>query len=87
MWVHILSFLSRLLKRTKKIHICCSATFLFSVQNQNNLLISNGYSYVPEYKYNDLIKKFIQGCEESGIKLNWKIVLLLMTVVAVGYIC
>jgi len=43
-----------------------------SYSNQNNLLISNGYSYIPEYKYNDLIKKFIQGCEESNIKLDWE---------------
>lgn len=41
--------------------------------NQNNLLISNGYSYVPEYKYIDLIKKFIQGCEQNNLKLYWEI--------------
>lgn len=44
-----------------------------SYSNQNNILISNGYSYIPEYKYNDLIKKFIQGCEEFNIKLDWEV--------------
>jgi hypothetical protein len=50
-----------------------TTTNQISYSNQNNLLISNGYSYIPEYKYNDLIKKFIQGCEESNLKLNWTV--------------
>lgn len=40
--------------------------------NQESLLVSNGFTYIPEYKYNDLRKKFIIGCEKSGIKLNPK---------------
>lgn len=41
-------------------------------QNQNQLLISNGFAYIPDYKYDDLRKKFISGCEKSGLKLNWE---------------
>lgn len=41
--------------------------------NQNNLLILNGFAYVPEYKYKELKKKFIIGCEKSNLKLNWEL--------------
>ena len=34
--------------------------------SQTKLLVSNGYAYVPEYKYKDLRKKFIVGCESTG---------------------
>lgn len=40
--------------------------------NQESLLVANGFTYIPEYKYNDLRKKFIAGCEKSDIKLNPK---------------
>lgn len=41
--------------------------------NQTQILISNGFSYIPEYKYKDLKKKFIIGCEKSNLKLNWEL--------------
>lgn len=40
---------------------------------QNTLLVKNGYAYVPDYKYKDLIKKFVKGCEEANLLLNWKL--------------
>lgn len=41
--------------------------------NQTQILISNGFAYIPEYKYKDLKKKFICGCEKSNLKLNWQL--------------
>ena len=41
--------------------------------NQTQILISNGFSYIPEYKYKELKKKFIIGCEKSNLKLNWEL--------------
>jgi hypothetical protein len=47
--------------------------------SQTKLLVSNGYAYVPEYKYKDLRKKFIVGCEStcesespSKLILDWE---------------
>jgi hypothetical protein len=42
-------------------------------KNQNEILIKNGYNYVPDYKYPDLQKKFIIGCESAKIKLDYKL--------------
>lgn len=44
-----------------------------TIKNQSQILISNGYAYIPEYKYKDLRKKFIIGCEMNNLKLNWKL--------------
>ena len=41
--------------------------------NQTQILISNGFAYIPEYKYKELKKKFIIGCEKSNLKLNWEL--------------
>lgn len=41
--------------------------------SQDTLLIANGYAYVPEYKYKDLIKKFIEGCESEKLLLCWEL--------------
>lgn len=41
------------------------------IKNQNEILISNGYAYIPEYKYKDLRQKFIIGCELANLKLKW----------------
>ena len=42
------------------------------IPNQSSILISNGYAYVPEYKYKDLRKKFILGSEQANLKLDWE---------------
>ena len=41
--------------------------------NQTQILISNGFAYVPEYKYTELKKKFIIGCEKTNLKLDWEL--------------
>lgn len=33
------------------------------ISNQTKLLPMNGYAYVPEYKYEALVQKFIEGCD------------------------
>jgi hypothetical protein len=43
-----------------------------NISEQNEILIKNGFNYVPEYKYEYLKNKFIMGCENLGLKLNWK---------------
>jgi len=42
------------------------------IQNQTQILISNGYAYVPEYKYKDLRNKFILGSEQANLKLDFE---------------
>lgn len=42
------------------------------IKNQTSILISNGYAYVPEYKYKDLKIKFIVGCEQANLKLDFE---------------
>ena len=41
--------------------------------SQTILLVSNGYAYVPEYKYPDLRKKFISGSEQANLVLDWEL--------------
>ena len=40
------------------------------IENEDELLISNGYSYVPSHKYKYLILKFIEGIKALNLKLN-----------------